>query len=278
MNRRLKLFTFCIVYYILVTTSLTACAFSPSTHEQITVEQIGEITNESATEVQQAANATTLLFEKNTGILLEKPVTIVLTPNRKSYITELITRFHISELEAEKVAKGTDALSGTNLIVVNIDGIPTVRQKTFLIAHELTHQYQRQIAGNRASQVIWLLEGMSETVGAQVVAKQGYFRLDQYQSNWQNGLQMTASKPNLSELETRADWSRSLSQYSSPITYKTAGLAVLTLTQQFGEQKILDYFKGLGRGLNPETAFQNAFGMSMADYESQFMNTLRKAS
>ncbi len=95
MNKQLKLFTICIVYYLLVTTTLTARAF-PMNHAQITIEQVGEITAESVTEIQQAANATTLLFQKNTGMILEKPVTIVLAPDRKSYITEVITRFQIS--------------------------------------------------------------------------------------------------------------------------------------------------------------------------------------
>jgi len=278
MNRRLRLLTFCICCYLLVTTTLTACAFPVDQHEAITIEQLAEVTDDSANEVRQAANATTLLLANKTGLTLEKPVNLVLTPDRKSYITEAITRFHMSEFEVEKVARGTDALAGTNLIIVDMSGVPTVRQKTFLIAHELTHQYQRQIAGNKAQQVMWLLEGMAETVGAEVVAQQGYFRLDQYQNNWQTGLQKTVAKPLLSELETRDGWSQSISKYSSPITYKTAGLAVLALTEEFGQQKVLDYFKGLGRGENPETAFQNAFGMSITDYESRFMDRLRKAS
>lgn len=278
MKKPLKLFIFFLVYCILVTTTLTACAFSADHHGEITIEKLAGITDESASEIQQAADATRRLFANNTGTLLEKPVNIVLSPDRKSYITETITRFQISELEAERLAKGTDALSSRNSIIVNMSGLLTPRQKTFLIAHELAHHYQHQLAGNQADQVIWLLEGMADTVGAQVVAEQGYFRLDQYHNNWQSGLRLTTSKPDLRQLETRTSWSQSISQYGFQVTYKTAGLAVLTLTEDFGQRKVLDYFRGLGRGETPDTAFQKAFGMSITDYESQFTNTLRIAS
>ncbi len=278
MNKHLKSLAFCIIYYFLLTTTLTACALSPNYQDKIQIQKLAEISDQSANEVQQAANATKEFFEKNNGLILEKPVTIVLTPNRKSYITEVIARFHLNDLEAEKVARGTDALSSKNLIIVNMSALPTVRQKTFLIAHELTHHYQRQIAGNRADQIIWLLEGMAESVGAQVVDQQGYLKLDQYEHNWQGGLRMATSKPDLAELETRNSWSLALSKYGSPMTYKTAGLAVLILTQEFGQQKVLEYFRGLERGESPDVSFQNAFGISISTYQNQFMITLRKAS
>jgi len=62
------------------------------------------------------------------------------------------------------------------------------------------------------------------------------------------------------------------------VTYKTAGLAVLTLTERFGQQKVLDYFSGLGRGESPESSFQKAFGISMADFIAEYRRIIRKAA
>ncbi|HEY3425323.1 MAG TPA: hypothetical protein VGL27_11045 [Negativicutes bacterium] len=284
MNRRYTLLICCLVFCLSVTTALTACAFAAnstvdsSSHETFTIEQQAGVTDQSVNEIQQAADATKQFFADSMGLALEKPVTLVLTPDRPSYIAEVITRFKISELDAERAAKGTDALAGKDLIIINVSGIPTVRQKTFLIAHELTHKYQYQLAGPQASKVMWLLEGMAESIGAQVVARQGYWKLDQYYNNWQSGLRLTANKPTLGELETRDGWSLSISQYGSPYTYKTAGLAVLVLTERFGQQQVLDYFTRLGRGETPETAFQNAFGTTMSDFANDFTRSIRKAS
>ena len=206
-------------------------------------------------------------------------MTIVLTRDRKAYVAEIVNRFKIDELAAQRASRGTDALSGDRFVIVNISGIPTIRQKTFLIAHELTHHYQRQIAGANAGKVKWLLEGMAETVGAQVVARRGYWETVQYRNNWQVGLQAADNKPDLSDLETAAGWSAAIARYGSAITYKTAGLAVMTLTERFSQGKVLDYFAGLGRGETPDVSFRKAFGISLADFAAEYRQLIaRKAS
>ncbi len=42
--------------------------------------------------------------------------------------------------------------------------------------------------------------------------------------------------------------------------------------------QVLDYFIRLGRGETPETAFQNAFAMTMSDFASDFTRSIRMAS
>jgi len=272
-----------LALYLFIAIAVLGCAFPGNSavtadNAAVSVERMAGITDDAVKEIQQAADAATGFFGDNAGLRLKESVTIVLTQDRKSYIREIISRFKISEPEAERVSLGTHALAGNRLIIVDMSGIPTVRQKTFLIAHELTHQFQRQLAGNQAGQVKWLLEGMAETTGAQVVARRGYFGIDQYRNNWRSGLEQTADKPDLSELKSADGWSASLSRYGSSVTYKTAGLAVLTLTERFGQQKVLDYFSGLGRGESPESSFQKAFGISMADFIAEYRRIIRKAA
>ena len=165
------------------------------------------------------------------------------------------------------------------LIILDVSGTPTTRQRTFLTAHELTHQYQRGLAKNQAGQVKWLLEGMAETVGAQVVDRQGYFRLNQYRDNWQGGLRATPRRPGLEELVTAQGWANSIDRYGSPATYKTAGLAVLLLADQRGLEKVCDYFIRLGKQESPEDAFFHAFGRSLTEYMTEYeRQMLRPAS
>jgi hypothetical protein len=267
----------------LATVSCTAGNFVPAEKEStvqkssITIERQADVTSEEVAELQQMADETTLFFT-DANIRLEKSITIVLTRDRKAYISEVISRFKISEFEAAKVTKGTDAIAGKDLIIVNLSGVPTPRQKTFLIAHEMTHHYQRQLAGDQAGKVKWMLEGMAESVGAQVVARKGYMNLVGYKNNWLGGLKTANNKPRLFELRSRDGWSNAISQYGSGLTYKTAGVAVLLLTERFGQQKVLDYFVELGQGESPETSFQRVFGVKMTDFESELESLLRRAS
>lgn len=283
MNRKRGLLAFSLIVCILVAVLTVACSFSINNsvfagNTPVKVEVAAGVFQDAAGEIRQAADATAGFFSDTAGLQLNRPVTIVLAPDRKSFISEAMRVFKVSETEAMRAGQGTDALAGDGLIVINMAGVPTSRQKIFLVAHEMTHQYQRQLAGRQAGEVKWLLEGMAETVGAQVVARRGYMTLEDYKNNWWTGLEHTVSRPNLSEMKTAEGWSAALSRYGSPVTYKTAGLAVLILTERYGQQSVLNYFTLLGQGESSDESFQKAFGLSMADFIAEYSRMLRKAA
>lgn len=273
-----------LLFCLLAGGILTACAFSsagqPAQTEPaaITVESLPEVSSEAAKEIRQAAEASARFLQEETGIRLERPVRIVLTPDRKTYVAETMKRFRLSEIEAERATRGTHALSGGNLIIADISGIPSARQKTFLLAHELTHKFQRQIAGSQAGKVMWLLEGLADAEGVQAAAKQGYWRVDQYKANWQAGLMTMKSRPGLQELTSGEDWSKAMSAYGSAAVYKTAGLAVLILMDRYGQEKVWNYFAEIGQGKEPEAVFQQVFGLSFAEFTASFEQKIRLAS
>ena len=259
---------------------LSGCVFaSPGDHETniVKVECAADILQDEAADFRRSVDETVQYYSE-AGLLLHKPVTIVLTRNRKAFLTEAASRFGISEFEVNRVGKGVDALSGARFIVINVDGTPTPRQRMFLLAHELTHQYQRQIAGVKAVEVKWMLEGMAEAVGAQVVARSGFMSVEQYKANWQTGICMAKNKPVLTQLRTSQEWSSALSVYGSGLTYKTAGLGNLILLEQYGMQSVIQYFAEIGKGKNSNEAFQNAFDVEILQFERSLELLCRKVS
>ncbi len=259
---------------------LNACAAAAPGDKglnRVAVEALADILPAETADVRQAADST-LAYYQAAGLQLQQPVTIVLARDRKTFLAETMSRFRISELEVQRVAKGVDALAGNGLIVMNMDGIPTPRQRTFLVAHELTHQVQRQLAGTRAGEVKWLMEGMAESIGAQVSARQGFLSVEQYKANWQNGLRAAVNKPQLAELANSQGWSNSLAAYGSGLTYKTAGLGALVLSEQHGMQSLIQYFAELGNGQVPAAAFRRAFGVDLFDFEGTIDRLSRTAS
>lgn len=283
MKQKLNIYICSLVLLIVATVSLTACAQATirpeavADHSHVSIERLVAVSDAEATVIKRSAEETVRFFQ-DAGLNLEQPIQIILVRGRQAYMAEVMTRFRVSEIEAARAIKGTDAVAGPGRIIINVDGVPSDRQKTFLTAHETTHQYQRSLAGNRAVAVKWLLEGMADTVGAQVVDRIGYMTLADYRSNWQNGLRMIPNKPDLAELRASADWSNSLSRYGSQATYKTAGFAVLVLTERYGQEKVLMYFKLLGKGDSAETAFNRSFGIHLADFETEIMDSIKKAS
>ena len=276
-QRLLPWLTLCLLTLLLLTGCVSAAPDKAPPSLLISIESGDGITLEETADFQQAARATTAYYQEQ-GLQLKKPVTLVLTRNRQAFLTESITRFKVSELEVHKAAKAVDALAGDHLIVFNVDGTPTTRQRVFILAHELTHQYQRELAGANADGVKWMLEGMAEAVGAQLVARAGFFSVPQYKANWQTGIAMSPQKPFLNELRTSSGWSNSLTTYGGPLTYKTAGLATLILLERYGTPKFLAYFRELNRGSTPEEAFRKAFDLDMGQFENEIAVLCRKAS
>ena len=276
-QRLLPWLALCLLTLLLLTGCVSAAPDKTPPPPLLSIESGPDITPEETADFQQAARATTAYYQEQ-GLQLKKPVTLVLTRNRQAFLTESINRFKVSELEVHKAAKAVDALAGDHLIVFNVDGTPTTRQRVFILAHELTHQYQRELAGVNAGGVKWMLEGMAEAVGAQLVARAGFFSVPQYKNNWQTGITMSPQKPFLSELRTSTGWSNSLSTYGGPLTYKTAGLANLILLERYGTPKVIAYFRELGRGATPEAAFRQAFDLDMGQFENEIAVLCRKAS
>ena len=280
MKVRSVLAKYWLVFCILSILLLAGCASaSPEDNgaNNVQIEFLAGIVQDEAADFRHSADETVKYYQE-AGLVLNKPVKIVLTRNRKAFLAESALRFGVSEIEINRVGKGVDALSGNRLIVINVDGTPTTRQRTFLLAHELTHQYQRQLAGVKAVEVKWMLEGMAEAVGAQVVARQRFMSVEQYKVNWQTGISLAKNKPYLTELRTSQGWSKALSAYGTSLTYKTAGLSNFILFEQYGIQKVINYFVELGNGKSSNDAFKNSFDINMLQFERNMEGYTRKAS
>ena len=254
-----------------------SAAPSDNNSNNIIFEFGADVLQTEVTDFRRSTDVTVRYYQE-IGLALNDPVTIVLTRNRKAFLLEVATRFAISEFEANRVSKGVDALSGNSLIVINVEGTPIPRQRAFLVAHELTHQYQKQIAGSKAGEIKWMIEGMAEAVGAQIAARLGYMSIEQYKNNWQSGIRFAAKKPSLTELRTYQEWSNALSVYGTGLTYKTAGLSNLILIEQYGIQKIIEYFVELSKGNNDGAAFQKSFDLDLGQFERDIEIICRKVS
>jgi hypothetical protein len=276
-SKGLKQWAILLISFALLLSGCVSAATDNAGAAGIRIEYKADIVQNEVADFQASAHLTTKYYQEM-GVQLTQPVLIVLTRNRTAFLAESAVRFGISELEVNRVGKGVDALAGNGVIVINVDGTPSARQRTFLAAHEITHQYQRQIAGAKAGAIMWMLEGMAEAVGAQIVARQGYMSIEQYQTNWQAGIRFARHKPSLRELYTRQDWSKALAVYGSGLTYKTAGFSNLVLLERYGSQQVIKYFAALGKGRAAAEAFEHSFGVSILDFERDVEILLRKAS
>lgn len=104
-------------------------------------------------------------FLKNDNIKLNKKLTILNVFGEKELL-KILKDNNIPN--AEKIAKTAQAVtSRNNLIVINIYNLDQ-KQYLFYLAHEMVHQYQHQILGDRFGQDMVYLEGSADILAGKI--------------------------------------------------------------------------------------------------------------
>lgn len=274
----LFLLAFCLIYYYLP--GAPSFAGLPEKDVKLQVESLNGVAEETNDLITRATIDTMNFFCERSNFTLTRSVTFVLTANKTNFQQEVSSRFKISDKEAAQATKDVDVLAGTGLIILNTQSITTGQQQIFLTAHEITHQYQRQNVSPSRAQPFWLVEGMAEVVGANIVERQGYGTLKFYRNSSLADLRAAINKPDLQELNDGRDWAQAITEYGSPLTHKVAGLAVLYLTEKHGFRSVTQYMQHISNGLSSNDAFKKTFGYPLPEFikEYQTLITPPKAS
>ena len=150
-----------------------------------------------------------------------------------------------------------------------------------LVAHELTHVAQFELAGGEGRAEQWLAEGVAEYVAFRVLERLGEGSVElhrrvalvrvQRQPAFANG------RIDLSTLGSPRDFTLRHQREGSVETYHLSFLLAHYLVERHGLDKVLEYFGRLKRQAS-EGAFRAAFGESIATFEKQALAHLRAAS
>lgn len=148
--------------------------------------------------------------------------------------------------------------------------------KALLYAHELHHVFHGQVYPDawRATMVprdqvwatgpVWLLEGAATWVGERASIDQGLVSYATRRAEWEDWSRRI-DRP-LSQIETLADEERVGFAY----WYYALALDELLERAPGGPRSLLTYYEATAKGTAWKTAFQQAFGMSVADFYAEF--------
>ncbi len=124
------------------------------------------------------------------------------------------------------------------------------------LAHEIVPQTRRHpVQSNKGPD--WLVEGAAEVMADHFIEtrRRKPFAQD-FRFDPKNDTSLRELHKNLSVATQKA--------------YGVANLAVLVLARRHGHPALFAYWKEIGRTGSTETAFESAFGMSLANYEAVF--------
>lgn len=230
----------------------------------------------AAQEIRQGVHLLEGYFLELYGVKLQRDVNIYLTANEREYAKELQAQLALSPAEAKRRAQTTRGWARDNLIISNIAALPNATERMYHVAHEMAHQYQFDFAPNYTNQVQWLAEGWADVIAAQVIARSGKDSVENYNRKWWDGVRKAKRLPALNELQTPAGWYQAINVYGTEVTYRTAGLAAALLIQRSGPGAMLEYYRLFNQSDNHEQSFQQAFGISQAEFTQEVARYISK--
>ena len=148
-----------------------------------------------------------------------------------------------------------------------------------LVAHELTHVSQFELAGGEGRAEQWLAEGMAEWVAFNVLERQG---LDTVMNRRQmavagirNHAALLAARLDLETLgNPRGFTVRHLREGSLP-TYQLAFLMADYLIERDGFPRVVNYFRTFERKQDRHANFRETFGQSLEQFEQEVLAHLK---
>ena len=263
-----------VLFFLALQLSLASAA-------EVSILRSTSVEEASRLEAEQAVICAENYFAQQAGLELQQKLTILLVNGQSEYIDANIKFAHAEASEAARRARTTVAWVQGTVIISNVGAQPSARQRAFTIAHELAHHYQGEMAGGQAFALLWLTEGSADFWASHIVERMGYATVKWYRANWQAGYDYhfyKANVPDLSNLAARQDWYQALEAYGTPLTYRTADLAVFSLDDRDGEAGLFRYFRALGRMQAAPAAFEEAFDLTLPDFYRQFSRPLKEAA
>lgn len=250
-----------------------------------------ELSSQTRENYQKAYDAADELFAKY-KIVLDNPVTMVVTANTESYIQKIMLYGDLSRAEAEHRAISpyvNMGVSSRKKPAIVLRWIPTRQltspgvshlvnnpQEGFVLPHEVFHQVQNQYG--LAHMANWLLEGSPELFKFMALETAGFKRVTDSVQLAEQVIRRAKEIPDTRQLASYdyKTWS-SLARQGYPI-YPMAAIMMARLVGDNGFEKLLFFHKLLHDRSDPDKAFVTAFGVPMSDFltdMNEYFNKLR---
>ena len=231
---------------LLVLTIMLA-AVAPSTClAQVTVTAGKDISPQQLSVARDTVNMLQSDMEKNFSMFLSGDVVIELRSGKNPD------------------TKKTNGTAHKGHISIWLDSDAQAYKVAFLVAHELTHQYQMEIVGERTlDKNMWFTEGMADVIGASTA---NYYGKNNFKAFAQSARQKVKGKyiP-LAFYERRATW---YDAYERGIpVYAKADAAMMYLTSRHSPMLMWSYLYKLKELNDTNAALQRTYGIGTEELE-----------
>ena len=237
-------------------------------------------------DVQKTIDVFNSILKVDMGTELTRDVSVIICPTRESYAGVLRRELGQSQEMAERNAAVTGGMSGGSRLVVAINGgaakVETGLGRAQLTAHELFHQTQSQLSKDKKGKgLYWMSEGTADLIGAWVAEKRGFQSMEKWKLDRLNVIRKAGAHVAPAEIlhTDLPKWTRLMEKKLYP--YEMSDLMVFYLTNQYATinpfNKIADYYRLIGQGVDGDQALLQAFGVGVGEYVGGFRAWLARS-
>lgn len=164
------------------------------------------------------------------------------------------------------------------LLLYHHGGPPAAREWVRLVAHELTHVAQIELAQGEGLAEQWLAEGMAEWASYRVLERLGVDTLLERRAaafgHVRDHPALQQGRLDLEQLGTPRGFTARHLHEGSLATYQLAFLMTDYLIRRHGFDSLLRYFKGFATGRGRHESFRFGFGQSLREFEQEMVRHL----
>jgi hypothetical protein len=229
---------------------------------------------------EQAVRGIAAILSQELDLPLPESVTVYVYDSPKVFERGLIEDGQVSPARAAELSDFAIGVGKRRQLLLNDGGaVRPGREWLRLIAHELTHISQIELAQGEGRAEQWLAEGMAEWTAFTVLERLGLDtvikRREAARQGIRNHAALLAARLDLETLGSPRGFTvRHLREGSLP-TYQLAFLMADYLIDREGLSCVIAYFRAFAESQNRRANFQRAFGQSLEDFEHEILTYLK---
>jgi hypothetical protein len=229
---------------------------------------------------QQAVQGIAAVLVQDLGLPVPARVTVYVYPSRASFERGLVRDAQVSPLRAAELSEFAIGIGKRGQLLLNDEGTERQsREWLRLIAHELAHVSQIELAQGEGRADQWLAEGMAEWVAFTVLERFGLDTVADRRVAAQLGIgdhaALRAARLDLESLGSPRGFTLRHRREGSLPTYQLVFLMADYLIERDGFDSVVAYFRAFAASQDRRDNFARAFGQSPEEFESEILTYLR---
>jgi hypothetical protein len=227
-----------------------------------------------------AVRGLSAILVRDLGLPMPATFTVYVYSGRQVFEQGLIQDAQVTPIRAAELSEFAVGIGKRRQLLLNDDaGQPRGREWLRLIAHELAHVSQIEMAGGEGRAEQWLAEGMSEYVAFTALERLSLDTLTNRRilatAGIRNHAALVAARLDLETLgNPRGFTVRHLKEGSLP-TYQLAFLMGDYLIARDGFDRVVGYFRSFERRQDRHANFRDTFGQSLDQFEQEVLGHLK---